>query len=276
MKSKKPLISIIVLTYNGLAYTRLFLKSFMAKTTYSSHELIIVDNGSNDGTVDYLNMLKMTRVIPGLKVILNDKNLGYAAGNNVGIKQARDEYILIVNNDVILVPGWIEGLYEGFLKAGDDCGIIGPVTNRVKGMQRIQDPPYKGLDEMEKYALSLKDKIGSGSLKEVERVIGFCMLVKKEVFDSIGLFDPEFKEGNFEDDDLCFRVRKKGYRIYYSEGIFIHHFGGKTFEANQIDNSRLHKQNKWIFIRKWGVINYLKLRIKNSKTLRRYLQRFVK
>jgi len=108
VRSLYPPASVIVVTYNNLEYTRLCLESLFAKTAYPNYELIVVDNGSTDGTKEYLSELGRSRL--DVKIILNDRNLGFSGANNLGIRAAKGDFLVFLNNDTVLTRGLIGGL----------------------------------------------------------------------------------------------------------------------------------------------------------------------
>ncbi|NDI36230.1 glycosyltransferase [Chengkuizengella sediminis] len=238
--------SIIVLSHNQLTYTKKCIES-IRKYTYSDYELIVVDNSSQDGTVDYLNKQS------DLLVILNKENVGFAKGNNQAVKIASGDVIVFLNNDVVVTEGWLEPLIST-LFSSKKMAITGPVTNNdnVNGLQKIQvdynQETLEGLTDFSKQYCSKH----SQSSKRVLRLVGFALACKKEVLNEIGLFDESFGIGNFEDDDLCLRALNKGYEIRIVQDSFIHHFGRITFKSSKINYPNLMIKNKAIFDKKWG------------------------
>lgn len=238
------LTSITILTYNELAYTKQCIDSVI-KYTDQPYELIIVDNGSTDGTQDYLKSL------PGVRLILNGSNYGFAKGNNQGIAAAKGELILLLNNDVVVTPRWLEGLQRA-IRESADIGMAGPRSNYVSGPQLDPATRYRTMEDMVRYSEEVS-RLNRGSRRETDRLVGFCLLIKKELLQKIGAFDERFASGNFEDDDLCLRARLAGYRLIIAHDVFVHHFGSRTFIGNKIDYASSLENNKKLFFEKWGM-----------------------
>ena len=246
----ETLTSIVVLTYNQLEYTSQCLAS-IEQYTSGYHELILVDNGSTDGTVAYLEGLVKAANGHRHKLICNKDNLGFAKGSNQGIEQASGDYILLLNNDVIVTAGWLERMLACF-ERDSSAGIVGPCSNRVSGPQLDLEANYNTVAEMQEYAQKFSCK-NKGRVLESPKLVGFCLLIKREVLDKIGLLDERFGSGNFEDDDLCLRARQAGYKCLIARDVFIHHFGGRSFKGNSIDRWDHYEKNLGLFVEKWGL-----------------------
>ncbi|MFS0654152.1 glycosyltransferase [Bacillus sp. 179-C3.3 HS] len=241
----KGITSIVILTYNELHLTKQCIDSIRQHTRRDEYELIIVDNASTDGTKDYIRGLK------DVIVIENEKNLGFAKGCNQGAKRATGDSILFLNNDTIVTEQWLPPLKEA-LFASERIGMVGPVSNYVSGPQMVQ-PSYADVDELPAFAKQYTAD-QKGKRTYVHRLVGFCLLVKKELIEEIGLFDERFIYGSFEDDDLCMRALMKGYQLQIVHDSFVHHQGHATFQANQETNiSTLFVENRVRFLDKWGI-----------------------
>ncbi|MCX7694219.1 MAG: glycosyltransferase family 2 protein, partial [Caloramator sp.] len=256
LKSMYPNTSIIILTYNNLDYTKLCIESIRKFTSKNTYEIIVVDNNSTDGTAEWLKNQQ------DLKIILNSENMGFPKGCNQGIKIAqKNNDILLLNNDVIVTPNWLDNLRK-CLYSNEVIGAVGAVTNSCSNYQMIS-VNYKNLNEMiefaQNYNISDKDK-----WEERLRLVGYCMLVKREVIDKIGLLDEIFTPGNFEDDDYSFRIRKAGYRLYLCKDTFVHHFGSASFRKNSDKYEKLLIDNRNKFINKWGFDPYYIAEIKRE------------
>jgi GT2 family glycosyltransferase len=238
------LTSLVILTYNCLRYTQACLLS-IARHTPEHHEVVVVDNASSDGTPEYL------RQLPEHRLILNTDNRGYAAGNNQGLALSRGDYLLLLNNDVIVTPGWLAGMLAHF-ERHPRLGILGPRTNCISGPQKIPlDYHPWDIDAMEAVALQRRVRF-EGQLSLTQRVAGFAMMFRRELYDQIGGLDERFGTGNFEDDDYCQRALEAGYEIGIAEDVFIHHFGSVSFLENKIDHKALMETNRQLFLSKWG------------------------
>ncbi len=236
------LTSIIVLTRNQLVYTQQCLNSvrFCTKEPY---ELIVVDNGSSDGTVEYL------RAQDDVRLIANCGNRGFPAGCNQGINEARGEQIVLLNNDAIVTTHWLDTLLQA-LHSDPRIGIVGPCSNNVSGSQRVA-ACYEDLAGLERFAAELKRAHG-GEWRDTERVVGFCLLMRRSLVDKIGLLDEQFGIGNFEDDDYCRRARLAGFRCLIARDAFVHHFGGMTHRGEGVDHVALLARNQQLFDLKWA------------------------
>ena len=178
------LTSIIILTYNQVEYTKLCVKSIESHAVFG-HEIIFVDNASTDGSVDYFTLL--TEKNEKYILIKNNENLGYAAGNNKGLQSARGEFVLIMNNDVLITKGSIDTLLQ-VLKEDKKTALVGPVTNFANGNQIDFNAKYNSVKEMTEYArLRAKEYIGKS--KSTNRLVGFCLLGRTELLLSAGGFD---------------------------------------------------------------------------------------
>lgn len=246
--SVSPDVSIVMPVFNGLEYTCQCIDSLLRYTSVP-YELIVIDNGSFDGTWDYLRRIKKRGSLICLKTIRNPTNLGFPKACNQGIAQAQGKYIVIMNNDVIVTEGWIEGLIR-CIESDQRIGLVGPMSNYVSGGQLLRDVPYRTKEEMHRFAKRYAEE-HRGEKEEVKRLVAFCLLVKREVFEKIGTFDERFEIGNFEDDDLCLRARLAGFKAVIARDVFVHHYGSRTFAEMGLDYRGLMSKNLRRFREKW-------------------------
>ncbi len=239
--------SIIILALNQLEHTRACLESIAAHTPLP-HEVIVVDNGSTDGTPEFLKQWQTAH--PNCTVIRNETNRGFAAGNNQGLAVAKGEILVLLNNDTLVTPGWIEGM-TAVLDADARVGVVGPVSNNVSGPQQIP-ANYTSDAAMFDFAKSWRDQ-NQGQSQPVTRLVGFCLLFKRAVLDAIGGLDESFGSGNFEDDDFCLRAKFAGFGSRIARGVFIHHAGSQTFRGAKIDYRQAMLRNWELFRAKWNL-----------------------
>ncbi len=241
VRAQRGLTSIVILTQNQLDFTKACVESIRARTD-EPYELIFVDNASTDGTPDYL------RSVPGAKLIVNTENRGFPAACNQGIGLAKGEYVLLLNNDTIVTTGWLDRLLRVF-DEDPQIGLVGPVSNNVSGEQQVP-ATYDDLANLDGFAWEW-GKTHDGKRSDSDRLIGFCLLIRRDVIERIGLLDEQFGIGCFEDDDYCRRALAAGYRAAIARDAFVHHFGGRTFVGMQVDYATLMKQNQALFEKKW-------------------------
>ncbi|GAI59976.1 unnamed protein product [marine sediment metagenome] len=218
-----------------------------------------MDNGSTDGTKDYLR--DIVAVNPNYRLIDNPANVGFSAGNNQGAKAARGEYVFLLNNDVLVADGWLESMVSA-LERDERIGMVGPISNYISGRQQLalagpagsQEIPYNNDEGYYGFARTVRTA-NRGKVTPRRRIAGFAILIRKALYEELGGLDESFGSGNYEDDDLCLRVREKGYAIMVDECTFLHHFGSRTFAGNKIDYDASLKKNEKIFRAKWPEVD---------------------
>lgn len=230
---------IIIPVWNQCAYTRDCVDSIV-RNTDSPYRLIIVDNGSDDETRRYLDSLGAMRT-PPVTVLRNEKNLGFIKAVNKGIAASSAPYLCILNNDTIVTRGW---LGEMIAVAGRerDIGLVNPSSNNLG--QR----PERG-QPLERFAMALGEE--AGKYEELGAAIGFCMLIKREVIEKIGVFDEAYGMGNFEDTDLSRRAVKEGYRCVRACGAYVWHRENTSFRKLATFDDDF-KRNREIYEFRWG------------------------
>jgi GT2 family glycosyltransferase/2-polyprenyl-3-methyl-5-hydroxy-6-metoxy-1,4-benzoquinol methylase/tetratricopeptide (TPR) repeat protein len=231
--------SIVIVTWNELHVTRQCVESVLFRTD-ESFELIFVDNGSTDGTPDYLE------TVPNATVIRNSQNRGFAPSVNQGIAASSGDQILLLNNDCVVTTGWLTGLLEALMDRSEN-GLVGPVSNNVSGPQQIPIT-YNDLGGLDGFAWQQRTH---RELSLTDRLVGFCLLVKREVIDRIGVLDERFEVGCFEDDDFCRRANDAGYQALIVRNVFVHHFGSVTFKAAGVDFAAVMRKNELKYREKW-------------------------
>jgi O-antigen biosynthesis protein len=236
------LTSIVVLTHDQLAYTRLCLESIRLFTD-EPYEAIVVDNASTDGTVEYL------RSLGGVTVIQNKTNRGFPAGANQEIRAARGRQILLLNNDTVVTSGWLAWMLRA-LREDPAVGLVGPCSNRVSGEEQIGVDYDEDLVGLDGFAWDW-GRDNDGRREIADRLVGFCLLIRRQVIDEVGFLDERFGVGCFEDDDYCKRAVAAGYRAVIARDSFVHHFGGRTFVGSGVDFAALMRRNHTLFEEKW-------------------------
>ncbi len=245
-----PVVSVIVLTWNALAYTRRCADSLLRHTD-PRHELIFVDNGSRQDTLDYLAGLEAAH--PQVKVIRNGRNLGFAAGNNVGMAAAAGDHVCLLNSDTVVTAGWLDTMLAPLL-ADPAVGLVGPVTNSISGGQKLPSVPYDqdSLEGLAEFAAA-RGREHAGRNQKALMVVGFCLLIRKELIARIGGLDEGFGQGNYEDTDYCLRTLLAGYNAVVAFDSFVHHFGSRSFVDGAVDYAAQIEEKFQVFRRKWNL-----------------------
>jgi len=243
--ARRGLVSIVTLSWNAPEFTRKALESIKACTS-EPYEVVVVDNGSEAPTREMLAAIDD----PHVRVVYNATNRGFAGGSNDGIASALGDYVVLLNNDVIVTDGWIDGLLDPFHRI-PGTGVTAPRSNIVVGHQQLPSVQYQNERELAAFAAARREE-HERSGYFCDRAIGLCLCIDRAVLDRIGGLDERFGLGNFEDDDFCIRVRAAGYGIYVCNDVFIHHFGSRSFAANNVDYTKTMAQNWEKFAQKWG------------------------
>ena len=241
-------VSIIVLAYKNPDLTRRCVESVLANTTYPDYELILIDNGSGDETPELLRQFEAQE--DHVRLILNEENRGFAAANNQGLKAARGESLVLLNNDTVVPRGWLTPMLA-HLK-DPKIGLVGPVTNFAGNEARIA-VPYFDLEAMPAFAAE-HTRAHEGVCFDIDVLAMFCVALRKDVLSAVGFLDERFEIGMFEDDDYSLRVRQSGFRTVCAEDAFVHHFGQAAFKdlLETGEYQRIWDANQSVFEAKWG------------------------
>ena len=241
-------VPIVIVSYNTLSHTRRCIESIIAYSNYPfsiPYHITVVDNGSVDGTPEYLKGLYQlsSPQDPGkclVYPIFNEENMGWVKGLNQGLESVlreEPEYIVFANSDIAICdPRWLIRHTE-LLALEDEFGATGPVSNFVMGLQGVQHNP------------SLPP------VHEAKFLIGFFMVLKAEVLRKVGLLDERFGLGGNDDLDLSIRIRQAGYKLLINRRAFIWHYGSKTLLpvfGGWEGIKREDRRTRGLLIEKWG------------------------
>ncbi len=218
-----PRASIIVCNYNGYRFLENCLRTLTSQHLEGGFEVIVVDNHSTDGSADYVRVSW-----PGVRLLESDRNLGFAGGNNLGIRHARGQYIALLNNDTKVRAGWLEAL----VRSADEDRAVGAVTSKIVYMDRPNTIQNAG-------SLLLSDgsgadrgagEINAGQYdcrEEVFAACGCAVLYRRDALRDVGLFDEAFF-CYYEDTDLSWRLRLRGWKIVYEPRAVVEHVHAAT------------------------------------------------
>lgn len=215
------LVSIIVLNWNNLRELRWCVKSLFAYTR-PPFELIVVDNGSTDGSRRYLR--ELVSQYRNVKVILNERNIGAPAGRNCGLSVAEGDFIVFLDSDTVVTEGWLDSLLR-WMEIDPTIGMVGPCSNFASGQQ--VEVNYRNLKEMHEFARRWHAQ-HCGTGWETAALISFCVLMRRSVIDAIGGMDARFGLVMNEDIDHSLRARAAGFRCWLAVDTFVHHYGNRT------------------------------------------------
>jgi polysaccharide pyruvyl transferase CsaB len=243
-----PKASVVVVTRDNRDLNRLCLESLKARTEWPNLEVIVVDNGSKDGTRELLGQLQAS--MPNLSVIRNEENRGFAAAVNQGFSAASGRYLVTLNNDTVLTRGWLTALLR-HLHANPKLGLVGPVSNAISNEARVE-VGYKGLDDLSRWATEWV-RSHDGEDFPIPMLAFFCVALKREAYEAVGPLDERFGPGMFEDDDYNRRAREQGWEIRCARDSFVHHWQKASFrKLGEKAYLALYEENRRKYEEKWG------------------------
>jgi GT2 family glycosyltransferase len=243
-----PKTSVVVVTLGKLAFTRMCLETLLTNSRDEALEVVVVDNGSTDGTCEYLRVL--AALDPRVRLVLNPDNAGFARACNQGLAISRGDLLVLLNNDALVPPGWLGRFREAL--ADPLIGLAGPVTNRIGNEAEIE-VAYDTWGGFLNEAMARAAE-HAGDLAEIGTVTMFCMAMRREAFEQIGPLDQRFDVGLLEDDDYSLRAHDCGFRTVCLQDLLVHHFGETSFGelVSTGEYGRILAANKERFEEKWG------------------------
>lgn len=263
-------VSIVVLSYNDYeGTTGKCLSALMADPDFAAWEVIVVDNASDDATRHALNLAQQQA--PAIHFVFNDRNMGFAAGNNVGIRMATGNVVILLNSDAIAPPGMI-GRLASHLAQDQTLGMVGAVTNAAGNEQCIfisASSVEEKIEEGLHYANS-----GGAETMRASRMDFFCVAISRNALARVGLLDEEFGRGYYEDFDYSLRVMQAGLGLAVAEDVFVYHRGSASFGKLPRETRDLLKRNKRRIIDKHGSSTLFRhVRDANLAILAQYAER---
>ncbi len=229
---------IIIVVLNQLEYTRGCVESIIKHTNYP-YKILIVDNGSNKETIDYLRYLQRQNAA---EVIFNKKNLGWVEAVNQGMFYDDSSYVCVMNNDTLVYPGWLSEMVD-ISRKDKTIGIVNPLWGLPKKFKGSRNDYYDRVVTKHK-----------GEFIAIDWARGFCFLVKRGVINKIGGLDEVFSPGCYDDWDYSVRAWESGFRCVRAKGAFVYHYKNVTYseEFGREGMNNAFKEKGAIFYERWG------------------------
>ena len=251
-------VSVVIVNYNVRVFLEHALLSVREAMKGIDGEILVVDNASDDGSVEMVRQR-----FPGIKLIVNERNIGFAAANNVGIRNASGEFLLLLNPDTVVQEDTVRVMLAFFREHADaglaGCKILNADGSLQLACRRSFPTPWVALTKViglsrlfprstifGKYNLTYRNP---DETYEVDAVSGSFMFLRKSVFDAVGGLDEQFFMYG-EDLDLCYRVKKSGWNVYYVPRTQIIHYKGESARRSDIDEVKMFYEAMRIFVRK--------------------------
>ncbi|MET0625977.1 MAG: glycosyltransferase [Pyrinomonadaceae bacterium] len=239
-------VSIIILTWNGLAYTKRCLETLRGRTAFPDYEVVVVDNGSTDGTVEYL------RALPWLRLFENRDNQGFVRGNNRALAgcDGDSDFVLLNNDTEIFQPDWLSRL-QGSAYSSPEVGIVGARLRRPGGMLQHAGT-YMPVETFwgQQVGAGEKDVNQFNADAEVEGVVFACAYIKREVYERVGPLDEDYFS-YFEDSDYCLRARSQGFKVVCCGSATVIHHENTSTKVNKVAHGGMFLESQKTFKRKW-------------------------
>lgn len=239
-----PKISVIIISYNNFHTTTGPCLDSLKSLSGNRWEIIVIDNGSNDGTQEYLTNYAHQNT--NIHIHCNSENRGFAGGNNDGVNLASGEIIILLNSDTVVSQEALLLLSKKLIDHDDWC-MIGPMTNEAGNEQLLY------VNEREKDKIIDQGKIWCENSKnshiETDSLVFFCVAMRRTFYTKLGGLDEGYGVGFFEDADFCVKAMESGKKLVIAEDVFIYHQGSASF-SQLVNIKNILRKNKKIFIKK--------------------------
>lgn len=239
-------VTIIILTWNGLNFTKRCLQTLRELTVFPDYKVVVVDNGSTDGTVEFLRSLQWIRLIE------NSENLGFVKGNNRALEQcgADSDFVLLNNDTEIIQTDWLAQL-QATAYSEPEVGIVGARLRRPDGMLQHAGT-YLPIESFwgQQIGAGEKDINQFNSDTEVEGVVFACAYIKREVYDRVGPLDDDYFS-YFEDTDYCLKAKSHGFKVMCCGSATVVHHENTSTKINKVSHESLFLESQKTFKRKW-------------------------
>lgn len=231
-------IDIIIPVYNAPECVQPCLDSVLRNSDHA-YRIVVIDDGSDQYTKTLIKRYAVSNV--NLQVITNENNLGFVKSCNRAIRQSDSEYLVLLNSDTVVPPGWL-GRLKQCLDSDPGIGIANPLSNEAANLSIPIAPGCNFLGQDE----GLRDR--NAGYPEIVTAVGFCLAMRRRMLEEIGLFDEVFDQGYCEETDICMRAMKAGWKVVACDNLYVYHKGGASFS----DRDERYRKNIKIFMQRHG------------------------
>jgi GT2 family glycosyltransferase len=256
-------VAVVILNWNGKSFLERFLNTLVLNTDSELAEIVIIDNNSNDGSVEYLN-----EYFPNIKLVILNANYGFAGGYNRGLKEIEAQYYLLLNSDIEVPSNWLKPLVD-LMDKDSTIGVCGPKLLSFNNKKSFEYAGASG-GYIDSFAYPFcrgrifeKCELDDGQYDDVTNcfwISGAALMIRSELFISSGGFDDDFF-AHQEEIDLCWRIQNLGYRIVIQPKSYVYHVGGGTLPKSSPFKTYLNYRNNLYLIEK-NIPRYKRNRVK--------------
>jgi len=256
ISKSERLTSILILNYNGLKYVDKCLASIL-RTNYSNFEIIFIDNASIDGSCEYVKRRYGDNL--HLKIIKNERNYGFAKGNNIGARYAKGDYLVFLNVDTEVEPDWLRELVR-LMDSDSSLGAAQAKLLRMDDPRKLDTCGHKLTPYGFSYEIGLNDEANSyNDILEILAGKGAALMVRRSIFEEVGGFDEDYFLLR-EETDLCWRIWLRGYKVVFTPKAKVLHAIGGIFRKSDVQSIYFFQRNMLItLIKNLEVENLLKI-----------------
>jgi GT2 family glycosyltransferase len=234
---------IIIPFYNGLNFLRDCIESIISNSDYP-HNILLIDDGSDDYTKQQIR--QYVEKYPNINIQSNPQRVGYLKSCNAGLRASTGDYIVLLNSDTYVLPGWLDKLIN-CAESDEKISIVSPLTN-MASILSVPIPPGLTVYTMGERITQVSQRC----YPDIVTASGFCMLIKRKAMEALGLFDEVYGIGYCEESDYSMRAITQGWRVVVADDAFVYHKGSGTFGQSQ--RQEHYSRNRTIFDQRWGKI----------------------
>jgi len=245
-------IAVVILNWNGEKLLEEFLPSITQYSKREDTEIYVADNASSDNSINFIK-----QNYPKIKLVINDKNYGFAEGYNVALKKIEAKYYVIINSDVEVTENWLDGLYNT-IKIDEKIAAVQPKIKSYKDKRFLEYAGAAG-GMIDRYGYTFcrgrifnvfeQDNNQYEKQADIFWASGACIFIKADLFHEVGGFDADFF-AHMEEIDLCWRLKNRGYKIVYTPSSTVYHVGGATLEESNPFKTYLNFRNNLFLLYK--------------------------